>query len=144
MRALLSRPGARGRWRGSGRGGTLSAPGTRLRREGSSLRLMGWGDLGKAEEVTPLGERSLQCPCSSSRCHPSAWALLLICLGQAGLGVLLKSSLQGHLGGSGVECLPLAQDVIRRSWDLVLRQGHCMEPASPSACVSACLCVSHE
>ena len=52
----------------------------------------------------------------------------------------------GHLGGSAVERLPLAQDVILESWDRVPRWAPCIEPASPSACVSASLsfCVPHE
>ena len=39
-------------------------------------------------------------------------------------------------------CLPLAQVMILGSWDRVLHQALCEEPASPSACVSASLCVS--
>ena len=41
---------------------------------------------------------------------------------------------------------PLAQGVILETWDRVPRRAPCMEPASPSACVSASLplCVSHE
>ena len=40
--------------------------------------------------------------------------------------------------------LPSAQGVILETQDQVLRQAPCMEPASPSACVSASLslCVS--
>ena len=49
---------------------------------------------------------------------------------------------QGHLGGSVVECLPLAQVVIPGSWDLVLRQAPYREPASPFAYVFASLSVS--
>ena len=30
-----------------------------------------------------------------------------------------------------------AQDVVLETWDWVPRQGPCMEPASPSTCVSA-------
>ena len=53
-----------------------------------------------------------------------------------------KDSL-GPLGGSAVECLPLAQDVILESQDRVLHQNPYMEPASSSACASAfCLCLS--
>lgn len=51
--------------RGSGGGGTLNAPGTRLGREGgalSFLTLMGWGDLGKAKEVTPPGRGPFSVP----------------------------------------------------------------------------------
>ena len=48
----------------------------------------------------------------------------------------------GCLGGSVVERLPLAQVMIPGSWDQVLHQGPCGEPASPSAYVSASLCVS--
>ena len=50
----------------------------------------------------------------------------------------------GHPGGSVVERLPSAQGVILETWDRVPCQAPCMEPASPSACVSASLCVSHE
>ena len=48
----------------------------------------------------------------------------------------------GHLGGSVVEFLPLPQDVTLESRDRVLRQAPGMEPASPSACVSANLSLS--
>ena len=50
--------------------------------------------------------------------------------------------LVGCLGGSVVECLPLAQGMISASWDRVLHQAPCREPASPSACVSASLSMS--
>ena len=49
-----------------------------------------------------------------------------------------------HLDGSVVEHLPLAQVVIPESWDRILHQALRGEPASPSACVSASICVSHE
>ena len=37
---------------------------------------------------------------------------------------------------------PSVQGVILETWDGVPRQAPCMEPASPSACVYASLCVS--
>ena len=43
-----------------------------------------------------------------------------------------------------VEHQPLAQVVIPGSWDRVLHGAPWEEPASPSACVSASLCGSHE
>ena len=49
-----------------------------------------------------------------------------------------------HLGISVVEHLPLIQVVILGSWDQVPHQGPHWEPASPSAYVSASLCVSQE
>ena len=49
---------------------------------------------------------------------------------------------EGHLGASAVECLPLAQGVILRSWDQAPHRAPCREPASLSAYVSASLCVS--
>ena len=54
---------------------------------------------------------------------------------------LFKKSSQGHLGGSVVERLPLAQVVIQEPWDQVLHQAPQWEPASPSAYVSASLCL---
>ena len=42
------------------------------------------------------------------------------------------------------ECLPLSQNVILRSRDQVPNWDPHREPASPSAYVSAFLCVSHE
>ena len=59
-----------------------------------------------------------------------------------GLGQEALSS--GRLGGSAVEHLPLAQGMILGSQNRVLHQAPHREPASPSAYVSAPLCVSHE
>ena len=42
----------------------------------------------------------------------------------------------GHLSGSVVEHLPLAQGLILESQDRVPHRAPCMEPASPSAYVS--------
>ena len=49
--------------------------------------------------------------------------------------------MSGRLGASAVEHLPLAQGVILESQDRVPHQAPCMEPASPSAFVSASLSV---
>ena len=54
----------------------------------------------------------------------------------------VKGMCDGHLGGSVVEYLPLAQVRILGSWDRVLHWAPCREPASPSAYVFAFLCVS--
>ena len=48
----------------------------------------------------------------------------------------------GRLGGSAVECLPSAQGVILETQNRVLHWAPCVEPASPSACVSTSLCLS--
>ena len=48
------------------------------------------------------------------------------------------------LGGLAVWRLPLAQGLILESRDQVPYRVPCGEPASPSACVSHSLCVSHE
>ena len=53
--------------------------------------------------------------------------------------MLKKISEEGHLGGSVVEHLPSAQGMILESWDQVPHRVPCMEPASPSAYVSASL-----
>ena len=45
----------------------------------------------------------------------------------------------GHLGGSAVERLPLAQGMIPGFGDRVLHQAPCKKPASPSAYVSTSL-----
>ena len=58
--------------------------------------------------------------------------------------ILFKSIPGGRLGGSMVECLPLGQGVTLESWDRVPHRAPCTDPASPSACVSASLCVSCE
>ena len=50
--------------------------------------------------------------------------------------------LEGHLGSSVVEHLPLAHGVIPGSWDQVPHWAPRRKPASPSACVSAPLSVS--
>ena len=52
---------------------------------------------------------------------------------------VLKFPFEGLLGGSVVECLPLSPG---HPWDPVPHRVPCMEPASPSACVSASLSVS--
>ena len=57
--------------------------------------------------------------------------------------IFLKTSKEGHLGGSVVEPLSLAQGMIPESWDRVPHWAPCMEPASPSVYVSASLSVSH-
>ena len=48
----------------------------------------------------------------------------------------------GHLRGSTIERLPLTHGMILDSGDQVPYRAPCMEPSSPSACVSASLCVS--
>ena len=48
----------------------------------------------------------------------------------------------GCLGGSAVEWPPPAQGVIPESWDRVPHRDPCMKPASPSAYVSASVCLS--
>ena len=60
------------------------------------------------------------------------------------LGLLRRTTRQilRTLDGSAVEHLPLAQVVILGSWDQVPHCASCMEPASPSACVSASLSLS--
>ena len=50
----------------------------------------------------------------------------------------------GRLGGSAVEHLPLAQVLISRSWDGVPHWAPHREPASPSAHVSAFLCLMNK
>ena len=49
---------------------------------------------------------------------------------------------RGSLGGSAVQRLPLARGMILESWDQVPRPAPGMEPASPSARVSASLSLS--
>ena len=56
--------------------------------------------------------------------------------------VQLKGFPSGPLGGSVVGHLPLAQVMILGSWDRVPHQAPCMEPASPSAYVSASFSVT--
>ena len=58
--------------------------------------------------------------------------------------IALKFQLRGSLGGSVVWRLPLAQSAILESWDQVLHWAPGMEPASPSACVSASLSIMNK
>ena len=67
----------------------------------------------------------------------SSW----LCFDYDSVYLLLEISFLGHLGGSVVKCLSLAQVVVPGSRDQVLHWGPCMEPASPSAYVSATLSV---
>ena len=60
------------------------------------------------------------------------------------LYILNICSYGGSLGGSAVSRLPLAQGAILESRDRVPHQAPCMEPASPSACVSASLSLYHK
>ena len=57
---------------------------------------------------------------------------------------LTSTPFWGSLGGSAVSRLPLAQGMIPESQDGVPHWAPCMEPASPSAYVSASLCVFHK
>ena len=59
-----------------------------------------------------------------------------------GRGDKLRDKARGHLSGSVVELLPLAQGVIPGSWDGVQHWVPHGEPASPSAYVSASLSLS--
>ena len=60
----------------------------------------------------------------------------------AKLSLTENPCVMGHLGGSVVEHLPLAQVVIPGSWDRVPHQAPHREPAYPSAYISASLSVS--
>ena len=54
----------------------------------------------------------------------------------------LEMILRGSLGGAAVRRLLLAQGAILEIRDRISRWAPCMEPASPSACVSASLSLS--
>ena len=75
--------------------------------------------------------------CSVSTTHSQKGPALGLMLCCPHFKILIK----GHLGGSVVE--PLTQVVIPGSWDRVPHWAPLKEPASPSACVSASLCVSN-
>ena len=68
-------------------------------------------------------------------------AVLLLPMGHVSCNqcLSLNSEGKGHLSGSVVERLPLAQVMIPGSWDRVPHQSPRREPTSPSACVSASL-----
>ena len=57
-------------------------------------------------------------------------------------GAIQKFKELGGPGGSAVEHLPSAQVMVLGSWIWVPHRAPCMEPASPSACVSASLSLS--
>ena len=52
---------------------------------------------------------------------------------------VLKNHYVGQPGWLSGLAPPLAQGLIQETWNRVLCQAPCMEPASPSACVSASL-----
>ena len=52
------------------------------------------------------------------------------------------NAIWGHVGDSGVEHLPSAQGMILGSWDRIPHQAPLRDRASPSAYVSAPLCVN--
>ena len=92
-------------------------------------------------------------PPAGSSCPGSAFSWdMSTCKGMSALGVkvlfffffvYLKILFRGSLGGSTIECLPLAQGIILESWDRVPHWAPCVQLASPSAYVSAfSLCVS--
>ena len=56
----------------------------------------------------------------------------------------IESEDKERLGGSAIEHLSLAGGLILESWDRVLHRAPSEEPVSPSACVSASLCVFQE
>ena len=56
----------------------------------------------------------------------------------------LRNKTNGQPGWLSGLAPPLAQGVILETQDGVPRWAPCMEPASPSACVSASLSVSHK
>ena len=56
----------------------------------------------------------------------------------------MKNIIKRHMGGSAAEHLPLVQVMVPGSWDQVPHRTPCMELASPSAWVSASLCVFHK
>ena len=58
--------------------------------------------------------------------------------------ILIENNSLGQPGWLRGLVLPSAQGMILETQDRVPCQASCMEPASPSACVSASLCVSHE
>ena len=70
---------------------------------------------------------------------PLLFPLLVLSLCQINTIFYLKKKDTGHLGGSAVEHLPLAQGVIPGSWDRVPHRAPRGEPASPSAYVSVSL-----
>ena len=80
-------------------------------------------------------------------CWHSAWHVLVIysgCAGSVLRNILARNLTKGSLDGSAVWCLPSAQGVVLESRDQVPHRAPCMEPASPSACASLSLSVSHE
>ena len=56
--------------------------------------------------------------------------------------MIIKNSNSGKPGWLSGLALPSAQGMILASWDRVPRRARCMEPTSPSACVSASLSLS--
>ena len=87
----------------------------------------------------------LSCLCYPETCLDpllgTVFHLPLLSSSSSFLGPHFRSRFLGHLGGSVVERLPLAQVMIPESWDLVPHWASYEESASPSAYVSASLSV---
>ena len=82
-------------------------------------------------------QKEHQCPSKDEKEHGESIDMAFF------WGLCVKDKAGGHLGGSVVEHLPLAQVVILGPGDPVLHWAPCREPASPSAYVSAfSLCLS--
>ena len=69
----------------------------------------------------------------STQCYTICWQIEL---------QLKNIQKRGSLGGAAFWRLPLAQGAILETWDRIPRWSPCMEPASPSAYVSASLFLS--
>ena len=83
----------------------------------------------RPNEVERLGEDILS---EKNSIGPGIWVL----------GSNKKTTFWGISGGSAVWHLPLTQGMILESQDQVPHRAPCMEPASPSPCVSASLSMS--
>ena len=92
------------------------------------------------EKQAPCREPTVGLDPGSPRSSPGPKAVLNCWAPRA--AQFLKPFYQGRLGGSVLKRQPSAQGVILESRDRVLHWAACMEPASPSAYVSASLSLS--
>ena len=99
------------------------------------------GSLGKLEEHFSEQRKSEEIQATRHPQHSSQCANGLISQNANKAAEGSENMVQGSLGGAAVWRLPLARGAILETRDRIPRRASFMGPASPSACISASVCV---